>query len=50
MFLHNLKIALRNLAKYKQQTTITVLSMAIGIVVLAAVHSFITTNLRPARN
>ncbi len=41
MLLHNLKIATRNLMKYKVQHTISVLSMAIGIVVLAAVHSFL---------
>ncbi len=45
MFSHNLKIALRNLAKYKLQTTISVLSIAIGIVSLAVVHSYVQTQL-----
>ncbi len=48
MLLHNLNIALRNLGKYKLQTTISVLSIAIGIVVLAVVHSMLYTHLRPA--
>ncbi len=47
MLSHNLKIALRNLAKYKLQTLISVLSIAIGIVVLAAAHSVISQHLRP---
>ncbi len=47
MFSHNLKIALRNLGKYKLQTTISVLSIAIGIVVFAAAHSIISQHLRP---
>lgn len=35
MIFHHLKVALRNLFKYKLQTTISVLSIAIGIVTLA---------------
>ncbi len=36
---HNLKVALRNLMKYKLQTLISVLSIAVGIVTLALAHS-----------
>ena len=39
MLLHNLKVAWRNLMKYKFQTVINVLSIAIGIVTLSLVHS-----------
>ena len=39
MLLHNLKVAWRNLMKYKFQTVISVLSIAIGIVTLSLVHS-----------
>ncbi|MDE5795415.1 MAG: ABC transporter permease [Muribaculaceae bacterium] len=39
MILHNLKVAVRNLMKYKMQTAISVLSIAVGIVMLAFVHS-----------
>ena len=35
MVLHHLKVAVRNLLKYKLQTVISVLSIAIGIVTLA---------------
>lgn len=35
MILHHLKVAVRNLLKYKLQTVISVLSIAIGIVTLA---------------
>ncbi len=45
MLSHNLKIALRNLAKYKLQTLISVLSIAIGIVALAVAHSYVQTQL-----
>ena len=41
MILHNIKVAVRNLMKYKLQTAISVLSIAIGIVTLALVHSLI---------
>lgn len=37
--IHNLKVALRNMTKYKLQTVISVLSIAIGIVTLAFAHS-----------
>ncbi len=47
MLLHNLTIALRNLWKYKLQTCISVLSLAIGIVTLSLVHS-IMLKYRPA--
>ena len=42
MIAHNLKVALRNLMKYKLQTTISVLSIAIGIVTLAFAHAVLT--------
>lgn len=40
MLLHNLKVALRNILKYKVQTLGSILSLAIGMVTLAVVHSF----------
>ncbi len=49
MLYHNLKISWRNLMKYKLQTTISVLSIAVGIVVLAAVHSIVQRQFRPAQ-
>ena len=39
MILHNLKVAVRNLMKYRLQTLISVLGIAIGIVTLAMVHT-----------
>lgn len=42
MIIHNLKVAVRNLSKYKLQVTISVLSIAVGIVTLALVHAFTT--------
>ena len=39
IILHHLKVAVRNLLKYKLQTVISVLSIAIGIVTLAFVHA-----------
>ena len=39
MIYHNLKMALRNLLKYKLQTFISVLSIAVGIVTLAFTHA-----------
>ena len=39
LLIHNLKVALRNMTKYKLQTVISVLSIAIGIVTLAFAHS-----------
>ena len=41
LLIHNLKIATRNLMKYKLQTIISVLGIAIGIVTLAFAHSAI---------
>lgn len=42
MILHNLKVAFRNLMKYKLQTAISVLSIAVGIVTLSFTHSLIS--------
>ena len=39
MTFHNLKVAVRNLMKYKLQTIISVLSIAIGIVTLVFAHA-----------
>ena len=41
MLLHNLKVALRNILKYKVLTLGSILSLAIGMVTLATVHSFL---------
>ena len=41
MLLHNLKVALRNILKYKVQTLGSILSLAIGMVTLAVVHSLL---------
>ena len=41
MLLHNLKVAMRNILKYKVQTLGSILSLAIGMVTLATVHSFL---------
>ena len=41
MLLHNLKVALRNILKYKVQTLGSIMSLAIGMVTLAVVHSFL---------
>ncbi len=49
MLYHNLKISWRNLIKYKLQTVISVLSIAIGIVVLACMHSIVQRFLQPAQ-
>ncbi|MBO7293780.1 MAG: FtsX-like permease family protein, partial [Bacteroidaceae bacterium] len=38
MFLHTLKISLRNLLKYKLQNAISILALAVGMVTLAATH------------
>ncbi len=48
MFLHNLTIAVRNLSKYKIQTVISVLSIAVGIVTLSMVHSILQSFKTPA--
>lgn len=45
LILHNLKVAWRNLMKYKVQNLISVLSMAVGITVLV-VMSFVLSHLR----
>ncbi|MDE7420832.1 MAG: ABC transporter permease [Muribaculaceae bacterium] len=42
MILHNLKVAVRNLMKYKLQTAISVLSIAVGIVTLSFTHSLMS--------
>ncbi|MDE5881320.1 MAG: FtsX-like permease family protein [Muribaculaceae bacterium] len=42
MVIHNFKVALRNLMKYKLQTLISVVSIAIGIVTLSLTHSIMT--------
>lgn len=39
MIIHHLRVAFRNLKKYKLQTMVSVLSIAIGIVTLAFVHA-----------
>ncbi len=41
MILHNLKMAVRNLMKYKIQTVISVVCIAVGIVTLSIAHSFL---------
>ncbi len=41
MLTHNLTIALRNLGKYRLQTTISIVSIAIGIVTMGFVHSIL---------
>lgn len=41
MIVHYIKIALRNLKKYKMQTAISVVSMAVGVVLFAAIHSLL---------
>ena len=38
LLLHNLKIALRNLLKYKLQNLISIIALAVGIVTLTATH------------
>ena len=38
MLLHNLKIAMRNLLKYKLQNLISIITLAVGIVTLTATH------------
>ncbi len=48
MIQHNLTIAFRNLWKYKLQTLISIASIAIGIVVLAVVHSMLQQFRLPA--
>ena len=38
MFIHTLKISLRNLSKYKLQNLISIIALAVGIVTLTATH------------
>ncbi len=45
---YNLKIAARNLNKYRLQTAISVLSIAVGIVTLSMVHSIMQSFKTPA--
>lgn len=48
MIIHNVKVAVRNLMKYKLQTLISVLSIAIGIVTLSLAYSVMTRFRLPA--
>lgn len=48
MLLHHLKVAVRNLMKFKLQTFISVLSIAIGIVTLSIVHALLTNVTYPS--
>ena len=41
LIMHNLKVAVRNLMKYRFQTFISVISISIGIVTLAFTHSML---------
>ncbi|MCQ2214577.1 MAG: ABC transporter permease [Bacteroidales bacterium] len=41
MILHYIKIAIRNLKKYKVQTAISVISMAVGVTLMAVIHSML---------
>ncbi len=42
IILHNLKVAIRNLMKYKLQTAISVLSIAVGILTISLAHSYLS--------
>ena len=46
VFIHNLKISLRNLLKYKFQTLVSVSALAVGMVTLAATH-FVLKHMGP---
>ena len=48
IILHNLKVAARNLMKYRLQTLISVVSIAIGIVTLAIAHALVSDVKFPA--
>ncbi len=48
MIIHNIKVAVRNLMKYKLQTAISVLSIAVGIVTLALAQSLMSRYTFPA--
>ncbi|MDE7418594.1 MAG: ABC transporter permease [Muribaculaceae bacterium] len=45
---HNIRVAVRNLMKYKLQTLISIVSIAIGIVTLSLTHSLITAYRLPS--
>ena len=45
---HNLKIAFRNLLKYKFQTLVSVVALAVGMVTLAATHFVLSHYAPPA--
>lgn len=47
MIMHNLKVALRNMMKYKLQTVVSVLSLAVGIVTLAFAHAVMVRMVLP---
>ena len=46
MILHNLKVAWRNLIKYKTQTLVSIVALAVGMVTLAATH-FVLKHMGP---
>ena len=48
LLLHNLKIAYRNLMKYKFQTLVSVLALAVGMVTLVATHFVLSHYAPPA--
>ena len=48
MITHNLKVAFRNLMKYKLQTVVSILSIAIGILTIAIVNTVLHEFKRPA--
>ena len=48
MFKHYITIALRNLAKYKVQNIISIVSLAVGITTLAVVQCFLHIVRQPA--
>ena len=46
MILHNLKVACRNLMKYRTQNIVSIVALAVGIVTLAATH-FVLKHMGP---
>ena len=48
MFFHYLKIALRNLMKYKLQMLVSIVALAVGVVTLAATHFVLKYMREPA--
>ena len=48
MFRHYIKIALRNLAKYRTQTIISIVSLAVGMTVLAVIQCLLFLIRKPA--